>query len=51
MGRSYRNKDRRFKKQLKEDRKVRKNKRHVQFEPKDNKDGNKKNRVDSYIFA
>jgi hypothetical protein len=54
MGRTYRQKDKRFKKQLKEGRRVRKNKRHIGIEEiseRPTKDRDKKNSVGYYLFA
>lgn len=53
MGRTYRNKDKKFKKQLKEGRRVKKNKRHIGLdEPAKRpvKDGQKQDRMGSFLF-
>ena len=54
MGRTYRNKDKRFKKQLKEGRNVRKNKRHIGIDectPRKDEERKKENRMESYLLT
>jgi len=54
MGRTYRNKDKKFKKMLKEARHERKNKRHVridEYTERENSERKKKDTMGSYIFA
>jgi hypothetical protein len=53
MGRTYRNKDKRFKKKLKEERRVKKNKRHIGIDELGGKrvqEKDNKTMLGSYIF-
>jgi hypothetical protein len=54
MGRTYRNKDKRFKKQLRNQRRVRKNKRsiwEIEYFDKKSNDQKQSRPLESYLFA